>query len=550
MQPGNTVTLPLHLTNVGNEKITVTSTSIVNPGTPAAYTLASGSWMGGDLAPGQSQDVNVTFAPTTKAQYIGELDISSTDSTNIVPVPLTGFGGGAILSCTPLSLDFGTVAANIGASLPVICTNTGSDVPDHPEAGVILSTLLTDNPVYSGQVDPMSVNQANAASPLAAGQSVQVDVIYTPVATAMDVGTLKINSNVTDGTSLTPPTISLKGDAIAELPCTYTLVPATVNFGQVKPGTQIPGGFVITNTGANECLVTGLNLSASTQNVFTLTSGPVTSQRLSPVTTPPGPYPTQLNVNLEFAPQQTGSYSGAVQFTISDPTAPHQSVNLSGVGGSSCFLVSPALLDYGTVGISNGQFCANGKRKFVGVNGCAQSVTIQSATMAAGGGVYSFLSEQAPQVVAQGGTSTPFVVGFKPRVGGDVHAAARWCRRIFRPTPFGAGFSGSAVDGDTQTDKFIGHTPQVDILWVMDTDDDPAERDTIAKQARTFIDALNKREPGLPDRRHLRPTGAPAAPRGPRRTAGCCRARGARSTASSRPSSRPRMRTPAPTSSS
>jgi hypothetical protein len=491
VQPGDSVTLALHLANVGNEKITVTSASIVDPGAPAAYTLANGSWTGGDLAPGDSKDVSVTFTPPVKGQYTGGLAISSTDSTNIVPVTLEGYGGGAIISCNPLKLDFGTVAANIGTSLPVICTNTGTDVPGHPEAGIILSTLITDQAVYSAQVDPGSVNPASAAQPLSAGQSVEIAVTYTPTATAMDVGVLKINSNATDGTSLTPPTVSLKGDAIAEQPCTYTVIPSSLNFGQVKPGTQIPGGFVISNTGANECLVTGLNLSAATQNVFTLTSGAVTSQRLSAVTTPPGPYPTQLSVNVNFLPPQTGSYSGAVQFTISDPSAPHQTVNLSGVGGNSCFLISPALLDYGTVGISNGQFCANGKRKFVGVNGCAQAVTIQSATMEAGGSVYSFLSAQAPQVVAQGGTSTPFVVGFKPEMAGTFNGGAL-IQTDLQATPFGAGFTGSAVNGNVQTDHFIGHTPQVDVLWVMDTDDDPTERDTIAKAAPTFIDALNK----------------------------------------------------------
>jgi hypothetical protein len=492
VQPGNSVTQALHLSNVGNENITVTSASIVDPGSPAAFSIASGSWSGGQLAPGESKDVNVTFSPSVKTQYTGELDVSSTDSTNIVPVALTGFGGGAIISCAPLNLDFGTVAANIGTTLPVICTNTGSDVPNHPEAGVILSTLTSDNTVFAGQVDPGSINPASKTQPLAAGQSVEIDVIYTPVATANDKGTLKINSNATDGTSLAPPTVSMTGSAILLPPCTYTVTPGSVNFGQVKPGTQIPGGFVITNTGANECLVTGLNLSAGTQNVFTLASGPVTSQKLSGLAqTPPGTNPTQLNVNVDFAPQQTGSYSGAVQFTISDPSSPHQSVNLTGVGGNSCFLISPALLDYGTVGISNGQFCANGKRKFVGVNGCAQSVTIQSVTMETGGGVFSLLSGSGNQVVPQGGTSTPFVVGFKPNAAGTYTGGAL-VQTDLQSTPYGAGFTGAAINGSVQTDKFAGHTPQVDVLWVMDTDDDPGERWIIAQKASDFVDALNK----------------------------------------------------------
>ncbi len=481
VQPGDSLSLPLTLTNVGNENITVSSTSIVNPGTPAAFSLSGTSWSGGTLAPGDVKTVNVIFAPTTKDKYTGELDVASTDSNNIVPVALTGFGGGAIITCTPLALQFGTVAAGIGATLPVICTNTGSDVPNHPEAGLSISSLPTDKDVFSAQVD-----SASPAQPLAAGQALQVDVSYLPTATETDTGTLKIISN-----TIAPVVVALSGNAIAELPCSYSLVPANVNFGEVKPGTSIPGGFVITNNGPNECLLTGLNLGAGTQNVFALTSGSVTSQRLSaPNTTPPGAYPTSWPVNVTFTPTQTGSYTGTVQFTISDPSAPHQTVDLSGVGGASCFLINPVELDYGTVGISNGQFCANGKRKFVGVNGCAQSVTITGVTMEAGGGVYSFITEQVPQTVQQGGTSTPFEVGFKP-LGAGTFTGTVLVQTDLQTTPFGVGLSGSAVNGNKQTDKFIGHTPQVDVLWVMDTDDDPYERNTIATKAPDFVNALN-----------------------------------------------------------
>jgi hypothetical protein len=330
VQPGNSVTLPLHLTNVGSERITVTSVSIVDPGTLVAYSLVAGAWTGGDLSPGDSQDVVVSFTPSELTPYTGELDISSTDTASLVPVTLLGWGGGAQISCSPVSLDFETVAATTGSSLSVSCTNTGSDVPDHPEAGLIFSTLLTDNPVFSAQVDPTSVNQASWASPLAAGQSVQLDVIYTPTDAGTDVGLLKINSNATDGTSLTPPAIALTGTAIVEEGCNYAVTPWTVDFGQVQVGSKYDAGFVITNTGPDACLVTGLNLSAGTPTAWTLTSGPVVSQRLSPPQTPPGPYPTQLDLQLEFAPTQAGSYSGAVQWTLSDSQAPHQTVVLAG----------------------------------------------------------------------------------------------------------------------------------------------------------------------------------------------------------------------------
>jgi hypothetical protein len=493
VQPGDMVTLPLHLTNVGNEKITVTSTTIVVSGTPTAYSIASGSWMGGDLQPGDSEDVNVLFSPSVKAQYTGELDISSTDNTNIVPVTLQGYGGGAIISCLPLALDFETVAANIGTTLPVICTNSGSDVPNHPEAGVILSTLLTDKAVYSAQVDPSSVNQASAAAPLAAGQAVELDVIYTPTASAMeDTGILTINSNVTDGTSLAPPRVALTGIAVDEPSCTYAITPTAIQFGEVPQGTTETGGFTITNLGPNECLVTGLDLGAATQSAFWLPNGPVISQRLSAPNVA-GPYPTFLQVNVAFLPEAAVSYSGSVQFTISDAAAPHQAVNLSGTGGFGCFIVLPDQLEFGTVGTSNGRFCSSETRQLVGVNSCAQSVTIQSATLT-GSSAYVLTSGQTPQTIAPGASSTPFVVGFEPS-GAGASDAILLLQTDLLSAPFGVGVSGSAIDGGTLTDEFMGPIKKVDILWIMDIEDDDdsaSERDTVAKQAPTFVSALNQ----------------------------------------------------------
>jgi hypothetical protein len=486
VQPGNSSTLPLHLKNVGNENLTVTSVSVVDPGSPAAFSIANGSWSGGMLAPGDTKDINVTFSPAVKALFTGELDVSSTDSNNIVPVALKGFGGGAVISCTPLTLDFGVVAANIGASLPVICTNTGSDVPNHPEAGVILSTLASSNVAFSALVDPGSQDTASQAAPLAAGHSVELDVVYAPTASSTDTGTLKINSNATDGTALAPPTVALTGQAILEPPCTYTITPLAVSFGEVRPNNAVTGGFTITNTGTNECLVTGLGLGADTQGAFTLLSGSINSQRLSAPGTG-GQYPTFLQVNVQFLPPQSGSYSGSVQFTISDPAAPHHTVNLTGEGGNSCFLIQPAELNFGTVGVSNGQFCANGKKKFVGINSCAQAVTITSVTIQ-GSNAFTMVSSQVPQTVGQGATSLPFVIGFKPQAQGTFDGNVL-VQTDLQTTPLGIGLAGQAVNGNSQLDKFTGHTPAVDVLLVMDSDDDDTMRQAFSMHIGDFVNA-------------------------------------------------------------
>jgi hypothetical protein len=369
VQSGNIMTLPLHLSNIGNQSVTVLSATIANAGNPPAFSIATGSWTAGNLAPGASEDITVAFAPTVAEMYSGELDIQPSGSTNVVPVALTG--------------------------------------------------------------------------------------------TSVD-----------------------------DQPCHYDITPTTVNFGQTSPRTIESGGFTIRDLGPNECLVTGLNLSATTQNVFTLRSGPVVSQRLSAPGTA-GQYPTFLQVNVDFTPEQTGTYSGSVEFTISDPAAPQQAVNLTGVAGTSCFVVQPAQLNFRTVGGSFGQFCATETSQFVGVNGCAHPVTIDSATIV-GSSAFVFTATSTPQLVPAGGSSTPFVVYLEPLSAGTFDANVL-LQTDLQPTAFGVGLSGSAVDGTTTTDRFIGHTPQLDVLWIMDTDDSASERNIVASQAPTFIDALGQK---------------------------------------------------------
>ena len=172
------------------------------------------------LNPGVGVDVGVNFAPAQIDSYAGEIDFALAGDTTVQVATLTGFGGGASITCTPLALDFGITAVGISTSLPLLCTNTGVDVPGHPEAGLVITALTSSDPLFIGAVDPQSQPQ-----PIAAGNSVQIDAVYTPTATTAtaDTGTLTINSNATDGTNSAAPAVSLTGRAVAEQPCTYTV---------------------------------------------------------------------------------------------------------------------------------------------------------------------------------------------------------------------------------------------------------------------------------------------------------------------------------------
>jgi hypothetical protein len=153
-----------------------------------------------------------------------------------------------------------------------------------------------------------------------------------------------------------------------------------------------------------------------------------------------------LAVDVAFSPAQVGPYQGSVQFTINDPQQPNVSVSLYGVGENSCPLVQPAELNFGTVGISNGQYCANGKKKFVVVNGCAVPTSVSSVAVESDGAFFLVSAPALPTNVPQGGTSDVFVVGFKPTDAGTYLGAVtvyidNW------PEPFSVGLSGTAAAG-------------------------------------------------------------------------------------------------------
>jgi hypothetical protein len=470
VQPGQQRSLEIHLQNAGNQPINVTSIAVGDSAN--AFAMASGAPQTARLSGGQGIDVGVTFSPATAQSYQGSLQILSDDSMGQRTVVLQGYGGGAAISCVPLALDFGVAPIGITSVLPVICTNTGSDVLTggviDTKAELAISALRVSNgsSVFAGAIDSRSTQGL-----LKAGQSTQVDVEYTPSGTEQDSATLTIVSNVTAPPA--PPVVQLNGQGIHEQKCSYTLTPAAIAFGEVKPGAKFSytTAFTITNVGANECLVNGVALQPGTDPAFSLPQGVVASQRLSAPGTG-GAFPISMSVPVTFAPSIEGSFSGQVAFTISDPDAPTVVVPLSGVGGTSCFIVKPVELNFGVVGLSNGQYCAKGKKSFVGINACAGEVTIQAVNQDnTVDSPFALLNDDVPVTVEPGGTSPPFEVGFKPITPGSYYGSAQ-VQTDLQPTSLGVFFSGSAAVGSQNTDTFEGHTPKVDVLLVMDTDDD------------------------------------------------------------------------------
>ena len=81
------------------------------------------------VAPGQSQDIQVTFAPDQAGDYDVVLNISHSETAfgNTTEIPLTGTGRASRLALSHDSIDFGEVPAERSLTIDVDVTNTGNE---------------------------------------------------------------------------------------------------------------------------------------------------------------------------------------------------------------------------------------------------------------------------------------------------------------------------------------------------------------------------------------------------------------------------------------
>jgi hypothetical protein len=487
VQPGQQLTLPLHLANVANQQIDLSS--VIVAVAAGAFSMPQGPLGAMTLSPGGSLDVQVTFAPTgTPQAYVGELEIMSDDNLGVVDIPLQGYGGGAAISCTPTSLVFPDTAVGLTTTLPVLCTNSGTDVllgfrqPD-PQAELTLGGFGVSP---AGSPFTAAIDSQWSKGPLTAGQSVQVDVSYSPRAAQTDSASLTVQSN--DANPPAPPMLALSGKGVAEAKCVYSVSPATLAWGQLPLGYQpVTQTLTVHNLGPNECLVNDLVLQPGSAG-FSLPNGPLASQRLSPPGMG-GAFPTALAVPVAFTPSEPGSFSGVLGLEISDPDAPIVTVAISATAGNACLEVLPDEFNFGTVGIADGAPCSAGQKTFVVINGCPQDVTIKGTTVTSESNAFTLDSQTLPLKVAAGQTSAPFQVSFGPPAAGT-YTGEGLMQTDLQQTPFGVYFQGSVAADNTWTDRFAGGSNfAVDILWVMDTAQ-LSERVSVGVTAQSFLNDL------------------------------------------------------------
>ncbi len=437
-------------------------------GTSTEYTLSSNAPTPSILSPGDDIRLDVEYCPTAFGRddaTVAVTVIHPNPALSTKTVLATGEGGGPDISCAPASVDLGVTAVGQTASRGFACTNVGN-VP-------LLISAIDFGAGAPATLDRTLTVNGGAANPpftLAGGDSVDVQVQFTPTGAGMVLGTLEAVSNDRDSPLISTP---VSGESIAATPnCVLSIGPSPLDFGGIAPGGVGRAWVVAENSGTDDCAV---NAAGVTGGVFAL-ADPNVSAVLAPL--------EAIAIEVWFAPAAEGDFTGALELQTSDPNQATASVVLEGTGLTNGLLMLPAHVAFGNAATG----CSNTlTRRVVVSNLDTNAVTITGLSLEAGSSSAYTLTSTSGFVLA-GGSSGEIEIGFRPGLAGN-HLGRVRVETAGLPAYY-VRLSGAGTADGMNTIEYAGSPGRViDMLMVVDDSCSmTATQDALSAAIGVFID--------------------------------------------------------------
>jgi hypothetical protein len=376
---GKQATQVVSVSNIGNVGINLTKMTVSD-----SHFSVTGMSMPMALATGQTGTFTVAVNPTATGALTGTLTAQGDGGSTPVVVNLsaTGVSSQPQLSLSSPAINFGTVSIGSKTASNLVLTNSGT-----ANLTISLLTLVGADFTISGITTPEI---------LAAGQSAQAVVTFSPAAAGSATGSLSITSNDPTNPTLSVP---LSGDGTSAATGQLSANSTTLTFGTVATGTSAEKQILLTNTG---------NAAVNISSVSSVGAGLTTSGVAAPTTLNPS---ESVTLTATFAPTAAGSLAGSITI-VSDAANSPLKITVSATGAQAGLTILPASFNFGSV--------VDGQTKSEPItvtNTGTAALTI--AQLSVTGNSYSVSGLVTPVTIAAGGNAT-FSVLFAPTTAGSL----------------------------------------------------------------------------------------------------------------------------------
>jgi hypothetical protein len=339
VEVGNSAQSNLTITNSGDATLVVGN--VLTPtGFSANFT--------GNIAPGGSQNVTITFTPASAIAYAGNLTVNSNTADSPQMIPVTGTGvPSTLIAIIAVSgnIAFGNVTVNTTSQRTLSVSNLGNTTL-HVANLTIPSGFQVTN--FNGNISPGGLNNAT--------------VVFAPTAVQSYSGTIVFTSNAASGTNSVG--VSGTGTAAGNSTTRIIALSGNLSFGNVTIGQSAQSILTITNSGTGTLGITNITYP-----------NPVFSGNLS------GPIAagSSANVTVTFTPTASTFYNGTLS-VAANSTAGGKTMLISGLGvAAQISLNASGNLSFGNVAVG-----ASSQKTLTIHNTGSGTVTVTSLSLPAG----------------------------------------------------------------------------------------------------------------------------------------------------------------------
>jgi len=184
------------ITNTGNATIAVNSITY-----PEGF---SGNFSG-PIAPGQTQQVTVTFAPTSAIDYGGNISVNSNATASPSTIAVSGTGGSAVVALVKATATVAPAPVSFNNwSAKYALVGKPTDTPQNDGVASVLKYFTDINPTKPASASDLKALPALARTTVLGTQFLTLTYRQNPVETGLVVE-LQTSPDARTWTTLTPP---------------------------------------------------------------------------------------------------------------------------------------------------------------------------------------------------------------------------------------------------------------------------------------------------------------------------------------------------------